>query len=325
MPLETIYQGIQDDLLKVEDGLSQVCKTDFTWLSEVLSFALKAGGKRIRPALVMLSGKFYDYDMKRLLPMALSVELMHTATLVHDDAIDKSFVRRSRPTINKLWGEEKAVLLGDYLFAKAGEAVTETKTLRVVMLFSQTLEIISAGELNQALNSFNIDQTYDDYLQRIRGKTASLFALSTQSGAILSHASPKVVQAFKRYGDDLGIAFQIIDDLLDFIGTEEELGKPVGSDLVQGTLTLPAMMIMKLYPRDNPIKTVFGGKLTKEEKQENVRKAVEIVRNSKIVEMCFDAATDYCKQACADIALLPDTPTHRALVELTEYVIKRRK
>lgn len=324
MPLETIYESIQSDLNKVEDCLSEVTRTNFSWLSAILSFSLKSGGKRIRPALVLLSGRFYDYNLKRLLPMATAVELMHTATLVHDDAIDKSAVRRNRPTINKLWGEEKAVLLGDYLFAKAGEAVTETKTVRVIMLFSQTLEIISSGELNQAINAFNLEQTYEQYIQRIRGKTASLFALATESGAILSHAPQRIVRALKEYGDNLGVAFQIIDDLLDFIGTEAELGKPVASDLTQGTLTLPAMLAIERYPKDNPIKALFKNGLSPEEKQRLIKQAIDMVRSSDIVEHCYKTASDYCDQACECLRQLPDDANRRVLIELSDYVIKRR-
>ncbi|MBI4267917.1 MAG: polyprenyl synthetase family protein [Chloroflexi bacterium] len=325
MSLSTIYETIQEDLSKVEDSLAGIARIDFPWLSQVLDFSLKAGGKRMRPALVLLSGKLCLYNLKRLLPMAIAVELMHTATLVHDDAIDKSSVRRNRPTVNKLWGEEKAVLLGDYLFARAGEAVTETKTVRVIRLFSQTLAIISGGELNQALNAFNLEQTYEQYLQRIRAKTASLFALSTESGAILSHAPPKVVKAMKEYGDYLGIAFQICDDILDYIGTEEELGKPVASDLMQGTFTLPAMLISQRYPNGNPVKALFNANVSVEERLVLIKQAVDMVQNSDIAERCYKVASDYCAKACDSLKPLPDDANRRYLIELSDYVIKRRK
>ena len=321
MQLTTIYQLIQEDLAKVEDSLRSVSKVDASWLSEMLDYSLSGGGKRIRPALTLLAGKFYDYNLDYLLPMAAAVELMHTATLVHDDAIDKSLVRRGRPTINNVWDEEKAVLLGDYLFAKAGEFATNTQNLQVVRLFTQTLGTISSGELNQAFSAFNLEQTRQHYFQRISSKTASLFSLATESGAILSQAPEKSVKELKEYGYNLGIAFQIVDDILDFIGTEEEIGKPVGSDLAQGTLTLPAMLIMERYPEDNPVKRL----LQNEDKQENIRLAIELVHNSSIVQECYKVASDYRSKAYQNLKLLPDNASRRALVALADYIISRKR
>ena len=150
------------------------------------------------------------------------------------------------------------MLFGDYLFAKSGEFAATTGNLRVIMLFIQTLRIISSGELNQTFNAFNLEQTRDHYLQRIARKTASLFAMATESGAILSQAPEESVRILREYGYNLGVAFQIVDDILDFIGTEEEMGKPIGSDLAQGTLTLPAMLLLERYPEDNPVKEIFS-------------------------------------------------------------------
>ena len=183
MKLSKIYEPVQEDLDKVKDCIRSIVKVDFPWLSEQLSHVVKGSGKGIRPALTLLSGKFYDYNLTYLLPMAASVELMHTATLAHDDAIDKSMVRRGMPTIYKIWGEEPAVLMGDYLFAKAGEFVADTKSPHVIKLFSQTLATISSGELRQFLGAFNLERAQQDYFRRISSKTASLFSLSTESGA----------------------------------------------------------------------------------------------------------------------------------------------
>ena len=213
--------------------MKSVSKADFPWLpkqlaqalksssklAELLTHSLKGSGKMIRPALTLLSGKSDNYNLDYLLPMATAVEIMHTATLVHDDAIDSSAVRRGRPTINQAWDDDKAILLGDYLFAKAGELVSTTQNLPVIKLLSQTLMTITSGELAQSFSSFNLEQTRQHYLHRIISKTASLFSLSTESGAILSQSPGKLVKALKEYGYNLGIAFQIVDDIMDFIGT----------------------------------------------------------------------------------------------------------
>ena len=319
--LSTIYEPIQEDLVKVEDRLRSVCEVDFPWLSKLLEHSLKSGGKRIRPALVLLSGKFYHYDLSYLLPVATAIEILHTATLVHDDAIDNSLVRRGRPTINKVWGEDKAILLGDYLLAKSEELVADTQNLRVIKLLAQTVMTISSGELNQAFSAFNLEQTRQQYLQRISGKTACLLSLATESGAILSQAPEKSVEALKGYGYNLGIAFQIVDDILDFIGTEEEMGKPIGSDLAQGTLTLPAILLLERYPEDNPVRRLFQN----EDRQRNIELAMELVRNSSITQECYAVASDYCARACHNLSLLPDNASRRSLIKLADYVVKRRK
>jgi len=320
LELDTIYEPIQADLAKVKDSLRSISKVDFPWLSEQLGYVVRSGGKRLRPALSLLAGKFYNYNLKYLLPMAAAVELMHTATLIHDDAIDKSVVRRGKATIYKIWGEEPAVLLGDYLFAKAGEFVSDTQSLRVIKRFSQTLATISSGELSQLLGAFKIEQTRQHYFQRISSKTASLFSLATESGAILSEAPEKSVEALKEYGYNLGIAFQIVDDILDFIGTEKKLGKPIGSDLAQGTLTLPAMLLLERYPEDNPIKRLFEHK----DEQKNLELAIELIHNSSIVQECYGVASEYCAKARHNLNLLPENTSHQALTQLVDYIINRK-
>ena len=322
MELSRIYSPIQKDLARVNDELKSIRKVDFPWLSEQLGYVVKGSGKAMRPALTLLAGKFYDYNLTYLLPMAVSVELMHTSTLVHDDAIDKSVVRRGQPTINKIWGDDIAILMGDYLFAKAGEFVSDTKNPRVIKLFSQTLAIISSGEINQFLGAFNLEQSREDYVQRISRKTASLFCLATESGAILSGAPEKSVEILKEYGYNLGIAFQIVDDILDFTGTEETLGKPTGSDLAQGTLTLPAMLLLKRYPEDNPVKRLFENE--KKDKKD-IALAIELISNSSIVEECYSVATDYCSRACQNLNLLQESATRQTLIELADYVTERKE
>jgi octaprenyl-diphosphate synthase len=320
--LETsqIYAPVADDLKKVEEAIKTVSHVDFSWLAQLLDHSLGVGGKRIRPALTLLSARFYNYRLEYLVHMATAVELMHTATLVHDDAIDKSTTRRGRTTIYKDWGTEAAVLLGDYLFARAGVEVSETLNIRAIRNFSQTLMTISCGELNQAKNSFNIHQTREDYIRRIYGKTASLFFLSTESGGILSEAPEPIIQSLKKYGHDLGLAFQIVDDILDFIGTEKELGKPAGSDLTQGTFTLPAMLLNERYPQDNPIKRLFLDR----SKTENIQLAIQQVRNSDIVDECYRTAKAYCDSACLCLKDLPADPAQESLENLAEFVVKRR-
>ena len=318
--LNKIIDLVSEDLAKVEDSLKSVGEVQDNHLSELLNYVLASGGKRIRPALTLLSGKFYHYGLDCLLRMAVAVELLHTATLVHDDVIDESVVRRGRPTINDIWREDKAVLLGDYLFARAAEVCASTGNLRVIKLFSKTLATISTGELNQACDAFNLDQTRERYFNRISKKTASLFVLAAESGAILSQAPERSVEILREYGHNLGIAFQIVDDILDFTGTEEELGKPVGSDLAQGTLTLPAMLLLERCGEDNPVREFFHNR-----NPENKRQVIELIRNSPIIQECYDVAANYCARARQNLNLLPDNASRQALIDLADYIAGRRK
>jgi len=323
LQLKTVYESVKEELLEVENRLKLLVeseRTPFPELRQMLANLLP-GGKVIRPALTLLSGKLFNHNLSPLLPMAIAAELLHIATLVHDDAVDKSSVRRHRPTIYKLWGEEKAVLLGDFLFAKAGELAATTGSIRVVTLFAQTLQTISRGELRQSFDAFKLKQSREDYLYRVSCKTASLFSLATQSGAILSQASEPQIKALDEYAHNLGIAFQIVDDILDFVGTAEEMGKPVGSDLTQGTLTLPPMLLLERYPEDNPVKRLFQDRSRKEE----IKQAIELVRSSSILQECYDVASDYSLKACRSLDLLPDSSSRRALVALADFVIQRRR
>ena len=321
MSLGSIYQPVQDDLAKVEAKLKIVTEVESPWLSRLLSHSVLNGGKRIRPAMLLLAGKFHEYDPNILLPMAVAVELLHTATLVHDDAIDNATVRRGQPTVNEVWDEEKAILLGDYLLAKASHCASETQSMVAVNLFTQAMMTVSRGEIDQSFNAFNLNQTFEEYLGRIACKTASLFVLAMESGAVLSQATPKVTQALRDYSYHLGIAFQIVDDILDYIGTEDELGKPIGSDLAQGTLTLPAMLLRKYYPEKNLVEKAFAGK----ERDNYVELAVAQVQNSIIPDECYSLAGDYAKKAINFLVDLPHSTHHTSLAQLAQYVIERRR
>ncbi|MFC2045160.1 polyprenyl synthetase family protein [Chloroflexota bacterium] len=321
MSLSGIYQPIREDLAIVEERIRLIADVDSPKLAQLLEYTLHNSGKRLRPALVLLSGKFYNYNPTYLLPMAVAIEILHTATLLHDDVIDSSATRRGRATVNQVWGGDKAIMVGDYMLAKAEELVADTHNLSVVKLFGQTLMTISGGEVDQSDNAFNLEQTREQYFQTISKKTAALISLATESGAILSGAPEGVVRELQQYGYNLGVAFQIVDDILDFIATEEELGKPVGSDLAQGTLTLPSIMVIERYPEDNPVRKVFQN----ENRQENIKLALELVSNSDIIENCYKVAHDYCSQAYRNLEQFPENASRQALYELVEYVIRRRK
>jgi len=321
MELSQVYALIQPGLNHVEADFHRLIDSqhDFPEMQRMLEQIL-VGGKMVRPTLTLLAGSLYDYHEERHQSIAASSELMHIATLVHDDAIDSADLRRGRPTINSVWGVDLAILLGDFLFARAGAMAADTGSIRVVKIFTRTLGIIARGEIKQALSSFKLPQGYDLYIERIAAKTAALFTMATESGAVLSDAPEDAVQALSDYGYNLGIAFQIVDDILDYIGTETEVGKPVGADLAQGTVTLPAMKIVERYPHDNPIEKIVAH----EDVPANIQRAIEMVRESSIIDECYQEAAEYTRRATAGLAALPDKPVREALYFLAEYVLRRK-
>ncbi|MCJ7515165.1 MAG: polyprenyl synthetase family protein [Dehalococcoidia bacterium] len=320
MSLSSIYKPVQKDLKKVEQSLEEITDADFSLLAQLLAYTLKTGGKRVRSALTLLSGKFYVYEPALLVPMSAAIELLHTATLVHDDIVDNSPVRRGKPTVSRAWGENSALLLGDYLFAKAGSLVAGTGNLRAIKLFSQTLMTISAGELKQTGVAFDTAKLRDYYFAWIGAKTACLFSTSTESGAVLSQAPEEAIQAIREYGHNLGMAFQIVDDVLDFVGEEDELGKPVGSDLREGTLTLPTILFVESYPEDKLIKNFFEKK-----DAEDVSQAVAKIRDSRVIDDCLTLASEFCTKARRAVEKLPDNNARKSLIDLADYIVQRRK
>lgn len=315
-----IYAPVIEDLPLVERAMIETAKEAHGPLASLATHLLSQQGKRVRPIVTLLAGKLFSYNLDLLVPMAASVELLHTATLVHDDTLDEATIRRGLATINHRWDDTTAVLFGDFLFAASAEMVARTANVRVMRLFAETLRIICSGELSQYFSAFKTDVTREQYIERIGCKTAALFSMATESGAILSGASEPEVQALKSYGYNLGLAFQIIDDILDFSGDEATLGKPAGSDLAQGTLTLPAIMFLERYPSaENPIRLAYeNGRHS-----EDLRVAAEAVRRSDFVEDSRRVACDFVQRAEDSLESLPEAPPKQALAALAGFGLQR--
>lgn len=319
MKTRLLYGSAQEDLARVEETFESLKSVDYGPLSEMLRMVLGGGGKLLRPALALLSGRFGDYNLDLLAPLAASVELLHTATLVHDDVIDVASTRRGRPTVNSAFHNSTTVMLGDYLFAHAAEQIARTDNIRVIRLFSNTLMIMAKGEIRQDLAAYDSRQTVLDYLHRIGGKTASLFATACEGGAIVAGEPEEWIEAMHEYGYNFGMAFQIVDDILDFTGDEAQMGKPVGSDLMQGTLTLPSLLLMERQPKSNAVQRYFS-RPTKE----RLAQAVEMVDSPEIAGEAYEMARGFCRRACEALTVLPDNADRQTLIDLTEYVLERR-
>ena len=318
--VDFIYEPVQDELARVEENLRGLAATSQVHLEGFLGHVLPSQGKRIRPAITILASRFHHNSGELPVIMATAVELLHIASLIHDDMVDGSSLRRGAATASSLWGRNVAVLLGDYVFATSATWVCDTQNVQVIRRFSETIKELSSGELMETFYAFNWNHGYEQYKERIYNKTASLFRTAAESGAVLSGISEPEVRALTGYGYNLGMAFQIVDDILDFQGTEEEVGKPVGHDLLEGILTLPAILLLQRYPEDNPIIRLFRG----EEPELNSRRAVEMVQNSSIIAESYARASEFLDEAVQALHSLPDTRERQSLLELASYITERR-
>ncbi|MCH8948812.1 MAG: polyprenyl synthetase family protein [Chloroflexi bacterium] len=321
MTVASIHEPVQQELAQVEETIAKVARSEIPQVQQMLQQVLSAGGKRLRPTVALLAGRFGEHRPEYLVPLAASIELLHTATLIHDDVIDDSDTRRGQPTTNSRYHNASAVMLGDYMFAHAADLICRTESIEVVKLFSRTLLAMAGGELTQDMAAYEYGQDTMQYFHRIAGKTASLFATSAEGGAKIAGASEEWIAALHDYGENLGMTFQIVDDILDFEGDEAELGKPTGSDLMAGTLTLPSLLLMERHPDDNPVKKLFADASNG---REHLADAISMIRNTDILEESYKVAKDFRDRAVASLEVLPDTADRAALIDIADHVMKRR-
>jgi len=311
------FAMVQDDLSAVERTLAETAQPDHPLLGPLLSMVLPGNGKRLRPALAYLVGRLGTYQPEAMLNMASGVELLHAASLVHDDVVDESDLRRGSQTLFTRIGNALAVLVGDYLFAQSATRCVATGDIRVIGLFAQTLASMCQGQIEEASRGGqpHLTVTREAYYQTIWGKTASLFVLACEGSAILAGLAEPQIAAMRRFGDRLGLAFQVADDILDFVGDEEHLGKPVGSDLRQGTITLPVICLRELLDGD-AYRQAFGA--------EDVAGVIELVRTSGAVERARAEADRLLDEAREALQVTPAGDARDALEALTSYVVDRR-
>jgi len=318
--LNFVREPILPDLNRVNRKLSEIAKTQPVHISNQIDHLLSNLGKGIRPVVTLLASKFHNNEGSKPEIMASAVELLHVATLVHDDTVDKAGTRRGVATISKLWGENTAVLVGDYIFAKSATLVCETNDVRVIKRFSETIMDLSSGQLKELSMAFNLNQTRDGYLNCISLKTASLFETACETGAILSGADEKLIEALKCYGRNLGMAFQIIDDILDIDGSQVQTGKPIGQDLMHGIITLPSLLALNKDEGENPINYMFNNS----NNESLLEECIKFVQDKNVLYECYQIAQDYCNNALESLNILDSNRYKESLIELASYVINRR-
>ena len=318
--IENIYGPIQERLARVEDRLRDMANVNFPFLSDLLSHVYCSSGKRMRPAITLLASGFHSHDELKSEIMATAIELLHIATLIHDDTVDESDFRRGRTTISSMYGKDIAVLVGDYIFASSATLVCDIGHIGVIRKFSETIMDLSNGELRERISTYNPEQSLDDYYTRIYSKTASLFAVSGESAATISGAPDEQVAALREYSYELGMAFQIVDDILDFEGDPEEFGKPVGSDLAHGIMTLPTFIALERSNGSNPVKAFFEDR----HNDKLLAEAVEMIRQPEIMSEAYSEASRRCDIAHQALKSMPRSPSRDSLELLLDYVVSRR-
>ena len=288
-------------------------------LESAIDHLLSSGGKRVRPTVVLLTNAMFGGEPQSAITLASAIEMLHTATLVHDDLIDGALLRRGNPTLNAQWTPAATVLTGDYLFARAAYLCSQTGSLAVMEMFARTLMTIVGGEINQLFRTRSGDLR-KDYFARIYAKTASLFELSTEAAALLCGApAPQTAQA-KAVGYNLGVAFQIVDDVLDFVGNQQEVGKPLASDLRQGLLTLPALLAIDGRPMaDDFVEAILERRLDPAALEDLIWQ----VRTSDAIARSLDEARSYAHKAQDTLAALPACRERDALSDLAAYIVQR--
>jgi heptaprenyl diphosphate synthase len=319
MKLQMMYTFLKPDIDRIEQELEVAIQADSPLLSEASLHLLQAGGKRIRPVFVLLAGKFGNYDIEVIKDVAVALELIHMASLVHDDVIDDAALRRGKPTIKSKWDNRIAMYTGDYIFARSLERMTNIPYPLAHQILAHTIVEVCVGEIEQIKDKYRFNQSVRDYLRRIKRKTALLIAVSCQLGAIAAGCTEEIHKKMYWFGYYVGMAFQITDDILDIVGTEQQLGKPAGSDLLQGNITLPV-----LYAMESPLLRQQIEKVHEKTSKEEIGAIIELIKTSGAIDRSYDVSRMYLNKALNILDQLPANRAKQSFQKIVNYIGKRK-
>ena len=315
---------IGDDLKLVELQFRKDLQSDVPLIRKVGEYVLSSGGKRVRPALLLLAARLCGYTADKAVPLASVVEFIHTATLLHDDVVDSATLRRGLASANTLWGNEASVLVGDFLFSKSFSLMVGVGSLDILRVLSDATTVIAEGEVMQLLCTGEIDLTEEQYTDVIRSKTAILMSAACEAGAILGEAVQSQQQALADFGMDLGIAFQLMDDILDYVATEEQFGKSIGHDLEEGKITLP--LIHTLRHCNASERAVIAAVVEQDEMSlDDFRAVSNLVKQYGGIDYTIECARTYIHRCKDHLEQFASSPVREALLSLSEYVVTRSK
>jgi octaprenyl-diphosphate synthase len=320
MDILAIQNLMNHDMQAVNAMIHKRLHSEVELVNSVGHYIVNSGGKRLRPMLVLLSASAFNYQGNDHIKLAAIIEFIHTATLLHDDVVDASELRRGQQTANSIWGNEASVLVGDFLYSRSFQLMAELKNMRVMEILSTATNIIAEGEVLQLLNCYEPNTTETDYLRVIRSKTAKLFEAGAQLGAVITEQSASNEQAIAKYGMHLGTAFQLIDDVLDYSSNSEEIGKNIGDDLAEGKPTLPVIYALKHGTAEQ--QEVLRDAI-KNGKKDNINEVISIINSTKAIDYTRKIAREEADMAIAALTALPSSPYTDALYALAEFSINR--
>jgi octaprenyl-diphosphate synthase len=322
--MEAALALIGEDLKNVELQFKKDLQSDVPLIRKVGEYVLSSGGKRIRPALLLLSAKLCSYQGDRHVPLASVIEFIHTATLLHDDVVDNANLRRGLASANTLWGNEASVLVGDFLFSKSFSLMVADGDLEVLKVLSAATTIIAEGEVLQLISTSDMDLTEERYIEVVKCKTAILLSAACQAGAILGKALPEQEAALRDFGMSLGIAFQLMDDTLDYVASEKQFGKSIGHDLEEGKITLPLIHTLK---QCTPAERERIGDIVAKEllDKSDFQMVFDLVHRYGGIDYSIARARDYIAHAKAKLEAFGTSPNKDALMSLSDYVVTRVK
>ena len=315
-----VFPEIAGELEEVENEIFRILESDDPLVEEITTHLLRAGGKRLRPALVVLSSYFGQADHQKMIALAAAVEIVHMATLVHDDVIDEAATRRGWPTVNHRFGEREAILAGDYLFARAFSTVARLGNQQVIDILSQVVYGMSAGEIRQIADAFNLAQTESDYLLRIYRKTALFIAECCELGGVIAGAPESTCQVLRNFGYGLGMGFQGIDDILDLNGSTDTLGKPVWNDLKEGVLTLPVLRLLQDKQAAPAVRRMIEAR---DWQSDELEKLKDLMTRTGAIQYAYDVARRFIETARQELMKLPDIWARAALDRAADFVLAR--
>lgn len=315
------FKDIRHELSIVEDELKSVVRSTDPLITETSVHLINAGGKRLRPAFCLLGGKFFNNNLDKLIPLAVALELIHMATLVHDDVVDSSMLRRGMPTVKACWGNKISSHVGDYLLGKSLILISRYENPLIPKVLADTSVKMCEGEILQIYTSFNTDQSIKDYFYRINRKTALLISASCQLGAVACGASDRLHQTLRRFGHHIGMAFQITDDILDLTAEQIKLGKPVGGDLRQGIITLPAIFALKQSSNRARLYELI---VKPDKSDEEVNETITLITECGGIEYSFNIVEKYIAKAKKELANLPDVPVKNTMLAIADFIGVRK-
>lgn len=321
---QDVFDAMKPDIDLVEQRLLEASRVEYPIVSTMLEAIVAGGGKRLRPLLLLLASRAFNKPTDKAIPVAAGVELLHTASLIHDDSIDKAALRRGNPTLNTELSTGAVILIGDFLFAQSAILAAQPGNSRVMIIFAESLAEICRGQLRETLEAHQLDQSREAYEKRIYGKTAALFAGAAEMGAVLGGGTDEEITELRQFATDMGMAFQVVDDVLDLREGTETLGKPAGNDLKQGVVTVPVMIFAEsLHPGSETrqtIEAIIEGEVTD---QERIDAVVAEIRASGALEAAEDVAADYVRSARERLSVVKDAETRDFLSQMLDLAVVR--